>query len=242
MANRLLDRQTSLLEYLTSGAAIFGDVADASLDRDRLDIDAGLLRLEARFSHEKRMEKIEWVLPRTLELLDTARVAIVRDFVEACPPVSIGWLTNARQFHDFLSQRWLVQAPEPAHLPDVTACELAYASLYGRDERTVTRTEHATPGGIRRHRGILLVRCRFDVRSILEGRGGEAPVAKRDTPLAMSMVPGAEHPTVSELSPDLFDFLELLDDFADSKAFCNVPEASNVIANLRGRGFLEVRP
>jgi len=193
-----LDRQTSLLEYLTSGAAIFGGVAGAALDREHLGIDAGLLRLEARFSHEKRMEKIEWVLPRTLELLGTAKVAIVRDFAEACPPASIGWLANARQFHDFLFQRWLVQAPAPAHLPDVAACELAYASLYGRDERAFTATEHATPGGIRRHPGILLVRCRYDVRSILEGRGGKTPVAKR--PLTRSYC-APRHYRASRLSP-----------------------------------------
>lgn len=169
MTNRLLDRQTSLLDHLTSGAAVFGDAAVASTAPGRLGIDAGLLCLEARFSHQKRMEKIEWVLPRTFELLGTARDVMVRDFVEACPPVSIGWLANAHQFHDFLTQRWRDQAPEPAHLPDLAACELAYASLYGRDKPAATGTVHASPGRIRRHPAILLVRCRHNVLSISKG-------------------------------------------------------------------------
>jgi hypothetical protein len=236
-----LDRQNSLLDHLTSGAAIFGETAVPSPAPGRLGIDAGLLCLEARFSHQKRMEKIEWVLPRTLELLGSGRDAMVRGFVEACPPVSIGWLANARQFHDFLARRWRDQAPEPAHLPDVAACELAYASLYGRDQPAFAGTVAAAPGRIRRHPAVLLVRCRHDVRSVLEGGDGEAPVAARNTPLAMAMAPGAEHPTISELSPDLFEFLELLDDFVDLTTTAGLPDLNDLIGDLCRRGFLEVQ-
>jgi hypothetical protein len=241
MASRLLDKQTSLLEYLTSSAAIFGDGPSASLDRGRLGIDAGLLRLEARFSHEKRMEKIEWVLPRTLDLIGTAKAAILRDFIDACPPMSISWLGNARQFHDFLLQRWLVETPEPPYLPEVAACELAYADIHGSEKPAFDGGELAAVSRIRRHPSAILVRCRHDVRQILEGRVGEAPAAERDTPLAISMPPGAEHPIVSELSPDLFELIELLDDFVDRAAFSEVPGASELIADLARRGLLEVR-
>jgi hypothetical protein len=240
MASRLLDKQTSLLAYLTSSAAIFGEVADASHDRVGLGIDTGLLRLEARFSHAKRMEKIEWVLPRTLDLLGSAKAAIVRDFIDACPPVSISWLDNARQFHDFLLQRWLAEAPEPPYLPDVAACELAYAAIHGSEKPAFDGGEHSRPGRIRRYPSVILVRCSYDVRPILEGRAGEAPVGERDTPLAMSMPPGAEHPIMSELSPDLFELIEMLDDFVDREAFSDVPGASELIADLFRRGFLEV--
>jgi hypothetical protein len=243
MSSRLLDRQIDLLEHLTSGAAIFGDAADASLDRARLGIDAGMLQLEARASHEKRMEKIEWVLPRTLEQLETRKAAIIRDFVAACPPASIGRLENARQFHDFLARRWLHEAPEPPYLPDVAACELAYASIHGSERRAVEAEKPvALDGSIRRHPRVILVRCRYDVRSILEGHVGGAPVAERDTPLAASMPNGAEHPMMSELSPDLFDLLEMLDDFVDLKIFSELPDVSELIADLGKRGFLEVTP
>ena len=81
MANLLLDRQVSLLKYLTSGTAIFGDTGDASLDPALHGIDRGLLILEARFSHEKRMGKIAAVFSRTFEILagDQAAIGTARD-------------------------------------------------------------------------------------------------------------------------------------------------------------------
>jgi hypothetical protein len=66
MSNQLIDRQVSLLEFLTSGATIFDDQSDAILDGSLRGIDRRLLRVEARFSHEKRMEKIITVFPHDL--------------------------------------------------------------------------------------------------------------------------------------------------------------------------------
>jgi hypothetical protein len=241
MTSRLLDRQNSLLEYLTSGAVIFGHMADASLDHARLNIDAGMLRLEAHFSHEKRMEKIESVLSRTFDLLGTSKAAIIRDFAGACPPVSIGWLENARQFHDFLAVHWQGEAPEPPYLPDLAACELAYASVRSGERQISELRGNATFPGIRRHPRVILVRCSYDVRPILEGRIGEGPTTRRDTPLVMSLPTGAGHPVVSKLSPDLFDLLKMLDDFVDLDAFTKMSEVSELVSDLCARGLLEVR-
>jgi hypothetical protein len=242
MPDRLLDRQAKLLEHLTSAAAIFGAGSGVSVERVPQGINVGLLHLEARFSHEKRMQKIEWVLPRTADLLGSVKAAIIRDFVEACPPVSIRRLENARQFHGFLSARWLVEAPEPPYLPDVAACELAYASVRDGEKQASKAREHPAPVGIRRHPSVILLRCSYDVRSVLEGRAGEAPLARRETPLAVSMPNGAEHPIVSELSPELFDLLEMFDDFVDLEAFSNLREVNELIADLTCRGLLEVCP
>ena len=74
MAKRLLDRQAKLLAYLTSGEAIFGDKSGVPIDPALQGIDRALLHVEARFSHEKRMEKIAAVFPKTFALLGrTAR-------------------------------------------------------------------------------------------------------------------------------------------------------------------------
>ena len=124
-AKGLLDRQVSLLEYLTSGEAIFGDSCGNLRDPILQGIDRRLLDIEARFSHEKRMDKIAAVFPMTLALLGEDRDAAVREFVHACPPVDIGRLENARQFSDFLISRWGTRRPALPYLPDVTACELA---------------------------------------------------------------------------------------------------------------------
>jgi hypothetical protein len=127
-------------------------------------------------------------------------------------------------------------------LPDVAACELAYASVRSSESRGSEGDDDAALGGIRRHRSVILVRCSYDVRSILEGRAGEATVAERDTPLAVSMPTFAEHPIVSELSPELFDLLEIFDDFLELDAFSNLPGVSELIADLTRRGLLEVHP
>jgi hypothetical protein len=240
MSDRLLDRQVSLLKHLTSGAAIFG--VGGTVERAPPGIHRGLLHLEARFSHEKRMAKIRWALSQTFELMGSNREQIIRDFVETCPPVSISRLENARQFYDFLSTRWTVQEPEPPCLLDVAACELAYASVSGGTTQPFEAARDAAARGVRRRRNVVLVRCRHDVRAILEGRAGVAEAAERDTPLAISMPPGAAHPIVSALSAQLFELIEMLDDFFDFDELSELPQVSGLLADLADRGLLEVRP
>src|SRR5688500_5864752 len=126
MSKRLLERQVSLLEHLTSAAAIFGEGPRTSPPSG---IDPALLRVEARFSHEKRMEKIVAVFSRTIALLGDEFDPIVRDFVAACPPVDISRIVNARQFHDFLLDRWQSKPPAHGFLPDLACSELAIAEV-----------------------------------------------------------------------------------------------------------------
>jgi len=238
MANRLLDRQARLLAYLTSGAAIFGEEGVAA--DPLLGIDPALLHLEARFSHEKRMEKISAAFPKTLQMLGANRAAVIRGFVEACPPSDISRLANARQFHEFLLARWQDEAPEPAHLPDVAACEVACATVRaGADEAPQEEGgTRAPPFGIRRHPGVVLLRCRHDVRPIFEQDSQAVPV-RRDTPLAVVMPPGAHGVQVMELLPVVFDLLAALGDWTDPATFGSAPEASGLIRDLIEHGLVE---
>src|SRR5215471_1339075 len=157
MAHRLLQRQARLVEHLTSSAGIFAAVRGISNDPMLYGLDLGLLHLEARFSHEKRMQKIEWVLTQTLELLGRKRDAVLRDFADACPPTSISWLENARQFHDFLKARWRCETPVPAHLPDIAAYEIACASVRAGERRSPNRMEEPPSGALRRHPAAILL-------------------------------------------------------------------------------------
>jgi hypothetical protein len=244
MAGRLLHRQTSLLEYLTSGAAIFGNAGDPSLDRTSFGIDPGLLHLEARYSHEKRMAKIKWVLPRTFDLLGNHRAGVLREFVETCPPVNIGRLENARQFHDFLLARWRAEPLELPHLPDVASFELAYAAVHGGGMHEDGASENvldAPRGAIRRHPGVVLLRCAYDIRPILEGGTCETAPLRCDIRLALAMPPGAADPIVCALSRELFALLELLDEFTDPDIIQDTPSADELITNLAENGILEVR-
>lgn len=243
MPDQLLDRQLSLLEHLTGGAGIFGAARGLSNAPALHGLDLGLLHLEARFSHEKRMQKIEWVLNRTLALLARNRAAIVRDFVDACPPTGIGWLENARQFHAFLEARWRHEPPDPSWLPDVAAYEIAYATVRAGESEDTAALEGAhehPPGSIRRPPGAILLRCGHDIGPILAGAGDLAPT-RRETLLAITMLPGTDEPLVAELSGELFELLEMLDQFVDPALF-QTPGADPLIKELARAGLIEVHP
>ena len=99
MTNSLLDRQTSLLEYLSSTAVIFGDQADAPVDAALQGIDRGVLRLLARFACNKRIERIIAVFPRTFEIVGAEQRSILREFVEISRLTNKSTLANVREFH-----------------------------------------------------------------------------------------------------------------------------------------------
>jgi len=238
MANRLLDRQSSLLAHLTSGAAIFDRTAphDHALDG----IDPALLHLEARFSYEKRIEKIAATLPRSFALLGARADAVLRAFVESCPPTELGRIDNAHQLHAFVAAQW---RDDPPWLPDVMACELARATAAQVGGAPVADDAAAERGAIRRRPGVLLVRCGHDVRQVFE-HDADAPgldVAQRDTPLAVTVPPNATEPQIVELPPALFDLLAALDDWADPSLFGDRAGADALIRDLAAHALIEVR-
>jgi uncharacterized protein (UPF0276 family) len=247
-ACRLLDRQVDLLGYLTSAEVIFGDShampPPVSLDG----IDPALLQIEAHFSHEKRMEKIASVFPRTLELLAGDNAEILRAFSGACPPTSIGRLETARQFCDFLDECRRAQ-PGSAYLRDVAACELALATARARgeecfDDAAGSRDTVGKSGSsniIRRGQGAILLRCDHDVRAIFENDSDPIQPVRRDTPLVIATPPGESDPLIFEVPAPLFDLLAALDDWTEEACFGATSETHELIADLAERGILDVR-
>jgi hypothetical protein len=279
MAKPLLERQVSLVAHLTSGAAIFGGAGDLAPGLEG--IDPALLRVEARFSYAKRMEKITAVLPRTFELLGSSRDAHVRAFVEGCPPTTLTRLENACQFHRFLVSCWKHKAPNPPYIGDVAAFEIAWAKIDAdpehRSSDRAIRADRAPGSGVRRCPHVILLRCAYDIRPIFEAPlptlpgtagvspaldhatgtggaviasaggtpavpGGEGTVpVKRDTPLVVTLAPGADGPQVFEVIPAIFDLLAALDDWTDPQGLDVDPDFAKLIADLVRRGLIEVR-
>jgi hypothetical protein len=238
---RLLDRQRRLLEYLTSGDAIFRERREGGVDpvlqgiaRDRLD-------LEARFSHEKRMEKIAAVFPRTIALLGDGYAAIVRAFADTCPPHDISRIANARQFHDFLGAHWKQRMPWPSHLPEVAACELACAEVRLASNDLCADARPFSKAGLRRRRDVVLLRCVYDIRAVFESIGGGAAPVERQTCIAIAPDPHTAQPRVLELEPEVFGLIAGLDAWIDSTAFEETPEAAALIAELAEAGLVEIR-
>jgi hypothetical protein len=245
MPDRLLHRQASLLEYLRSEDAIFGEGGAAAIDPSLDGIDDELLRIEARFSYEKRMTKIQVLLPRTFELLAGGLEKVLREFNRTCPPSGISSFENARRFYQFLSDKWRNEPARLPYLPDVAAYEIACAGFRRDDARDhQSRARRALPGSIRRHPDVVLLRCAYDVQPIFAEVGRKAAPVKRDTPLAIAMSPQADQTMVLELLPSVFDLLTLLDDYADPAAFGEAPDGAHalagLVADLAALGLLEV--
>jgi hypothetical protein len=243
MSKRLLDRQTSLLEHLASGAVIFGDQVDTPEGLDG--IDGGLLHLEARFCNDKRMGKVAAIIPRTLALLGGHRTAIFRRFVEMYPPAHIGRLENARQFCKFLCDGRRV-AQELPYVGDVAACELACAEVrhVAGSLRYEAAGEPEAWSAIRRSPTAVLLRCSYDVRCFFEGnlKGDAAAVPpQRETLLIAAWSPGARQAQIFEVIAPVFELAAALDDWVDPAALCLGPEAGALIADLERQGLIEAR-
>jgi hypothetical protein len=244
MTKRLLDRQSRLIHYLTGGSAIFGAADRQSVDPDLQDIDPHLLRIEARFSFEKRMQKIAAVFPRTFDLLRSYQEMLIRDFVDAYPPFALGQLENARQFYDFLSAYWGQQPPVPPHLPDVAVCELAFATARWMAKDSSGDEEsfaNCAASSVRRSRAIVLLRTAHDVRPLFEGVSDPESAVAREVPLAIVVQPSAEQPQILELAPAVFDLLGALDDWVDQGTFEQFEDARKLITELANAGLLEMR-
>jgi hypothetical protein len=159
VAGRLLDWQIALLDYLTSGATIFG-VGDKTADGTPCGANREMLRLEALFSHQKRMEKIREALPKTFELLGTDQDRVVRKFAARCPPVDISGVVNARRSPDFLSSRRRYRGFEPPYLLDrrpevvLLRCAFDVRSIFEDDEQDIVPLQCDTPIAVTRELGI----------------------------------------------------------------------------------------
>ena len=238
MTNRLLDRQARLLAYLTSGATIFDSEEGVVRDRGPEGLDRGMLRIEARFSHEKRMAKIRTVFPRSFRMLPD-RAAMEREFAGACPPASVSRLENARQFQGFLEARWERNPPQPPWLRDVAACELALAQVRsGHDGRLARMGERAERNALRRGAGVVLLTCAYNVQPIFEDRANTA--VKRRTLLAIAIPRGDAQPRIFELHPIAFQVLEALDHWTTPSALSLGPELDALMADLAQLGLVEV--
>ncbi|SRR5712691_505814 len=245
MVNRLLQRQTSLLEYLSSPAAIFGNEAHVPSGPALQGIDPGLLRLEARFACNLRIKKIIAVFPRTFEIFGDERALILHEFVATSRPTSTNSLVNAREFYDFLLARWRHEPAEPAYLPEVAACELSMADVRHmaeeRDKAPEAAASERSKRRIRRRCGVVPLRCAYDIRSIIEAGLGEVAPARRDTSLVVALPAGSRDAIIVEVAPAAFDLLVRLDDWIDPGALGGIDELEDVIGHLAAHELIDVR-
>ena len=240
---RLLDRQVKLVEYLTSGSAIFGGDGAVPIDNALHGIDAGLLRLEAQFSHQKRMEKIKSVFPLTFRLVERDCDTMVGEFARTFP-LRVWRASRTRSSSMIFSAGVGRRCPLRRHIShDVAACELAIARV-----RSGVAESHAEPvrskpprvGDVRRRPEVVLLRCRYDVRPIFEDASKGTVPGKRDTRLAVALLSGAGYPSIFEIPSLVFQALESLVDWTDQSSLGAAPQIDELIAELARHGLVEV--
>jgi hypothetical protein len=243
MARRLLDQQISLLQYLTSAAAIRGDRETPGSPVTH-GMDLGLVHLEARLSHEKRMQRIGAALPRTFALLGNAGADVSGDFAEACPPTASNGLEDAKCFGQFLAARRDHEGHQP-YWCDVAGCELAGLSACAIAQAQEKSLVDQTADGpqlnrrFRRRRGVVLLRCAYDVRPCFEGAPGDFIPAKRDLALAITASRSTAEPRAMELHPFVFDLLVGCDDWTDLSALDRAPIDEEVVRELMTHRLIE---
>jgi len=173
------------------------------------------ISLYAKLSHGKRMNKIEAVLPRTLAYLGEPFQPLTSPFLAAYPPFSANRYDNAKQFFQFLVRRWGGRPQARPYLLDLARYELAVA-----DARTQpwvkTPPEPAQIDGfsmVRRSPSVSLIRCRYDIRPLLDGDEITGLPDKRELFLAIVFPRGATTHRVFEIGDGLAGLLSGLTDW-----------------------------
>ena len=235
---RLLERQLKLLDYLTSTGAIFPGPSGAALPPALRGIDPELLHLEARFSHEKRMEKIAAVFPLTFKLFGECADTITYRFVDACPPFDIGRIENAHQFYEFLDEVWKTEAPMPRYLPDIAECEFAYATVRGRSDAAKEGTfpKVTAQTSIRRNPNIALLRTAFDLREMFES--GDVDVVPEQRVTSLAIVSYSGDVGILELAPEIYDLVAAFDEWVNVGGLLGMDELA---VDLAEAGIVELR-
>ncbi len=107
-------------------------------------------------------------------------------------------------------------------------------------EATECGNEPSCPPSIRRHPGVVLVRCRYDIRVIFTSDAAQEAPAARDVPLAVIAQDSGE-PEVVEIDPALYDLLAALGDWTPRHTFGETSAARRLVKDLVARGLLETR-
>lgn len=213
---RLIDRQTRLLRHMTSPAFIFGteELASAVQDPDLEGMDIPRLRLEAEFSHSKRMKKLRQTFQRTAALWGHEFSAITRDYASAHPPRTYERYPDAKCFFDYFLENWAHKPSTPAWAVDMAAIELALSRARTlrptamENEAVAECPKQPCSSWYRTHPCAMLMRCGYDVRPLFEpARAGEA-VTQRQIHVAVLASRGRRRPLVMELAPDAFALME----------------------------------
>lgn len=229
--------QRQLVRALTT-PAVFEDLDHPSLVAldDLVGPDRHRISLYGRLSHAKRMHKIRGVFCRTLHFWDQAPDETAKTFLARYPPRSAQTYANARQFFEFMVRQWRAAGTRRPYLLDLARFELALSesrslppSLAAADPLPPNRDERH----FRLSAGVTIIRCRHDVKCLLED--DDAPPPDRRPLFLLMRYPGDdEEPRIMEIGADLAMLL------ARARSWRRIAEGSEAIHDLGVHGFVDI--
>ena len=213
---RLIDRQIGLLRHLTGEAFMFGtsDLAAAALDPDLQGMDIARLRLEAEFSHSKRIGRIRETFARTASMYGSRFTGVLREFAVACPPRTYERYPDARDFFDWFEKRCTDDPLVPVWTVDVARIEIALARARTfrpseMEEEALARSPNdASSAWYRTHPCVVLTHCRYDVGPLFAPERSDEGIVRRDLTLATLASRRRRPPEIMEILPQAFALLE----------------------------------
>lgn len=235
----LLDRQDAIVAYLTNPVSFLGGRPGPLMDG----LDPAPLRLMGLMSLEKRMGKIQSILPRTFDYLDGQPAYSVSDFAERFPQKSANRTANAIEFVAYLDEIDGRCPLDPPFLADLARLEGAIAKARVAEAVNGDAQDLGEPPG--RYRigtGVELVRCDFDVRPLFDHAGGDAVEPRR---ILLAAVPSQSGmPQVFEISPRVYDLLEQAPSWRslEDSGARDGAAGRDLLDRLATRGLVEMSP
>lgn len=207
--------QRRLIKLLTTPEAFDPEYPALVAMGNEIGPDVARISLYAKLSHSKRIKKIESVLTQTICYLGEPFYPLTVPFLKAFPPKSASRYDNARQFFEFLVRRWNGRPKTRPYLLDLARYELAVADArtqpWGQDFTQSGRS--GEPQMVRRSPSVSLIRCKYDIRPLLEQEDVTGAPEKRDLFLAIVFPRSTQKERVFEIGDGLAEFLAGLTDW-----------------------------
>ncbi|MDH3235572.1 MAG: hypothetical protein OEQ29_18785 [Alphaproteobacteria bacterium] len=239
---RLIDRQSSLIEYLLDPRAFGAGVIPGPVPPELAGLDPNGLKINGLFSLGKRKEKIAATIPRTWAELGGKPQYDFFSFASSFRQIDPTRLSNAAQFVRYLEQVWDRVPAEPPWLPDIARYELATVrALDGANKTDATVPAEIPRPAVRRRRGVELLVCDYDLRSLVDTSVDAAAPSHRTTRLAVVATDGGRDLHAFELALEPYDLLRRLDAWRAVEGIADPAGDFAAMADaLAKRGLLEL--
>jgi hypothetical protein len=200
----LLERQRALIDYLSNPHAFL--LSNETVQLSGADFDSHRLKLLGQFAFNKRLKKIQTVLPKTISFLqaqDQDRETL-RNFFAHWPADGLSAQSNARQLAQYLAE---AVSETHSYLADVAALELALHVVRRRIEdesapAVIKAEDVETCQEWRVRPGFEIIRCRYDLRQLFEMQASSRP-GRRDATLLVCPNWATAQATVLEIDSEL---------------------------------------